>query len=95
MLSCSPWAPPSASADLTTQAGGPRARPAARCGILCFFLATHEGLLAITAVIYSLYPAGTIVLAKVLSAEGLTAVRIGGLCLAGVSVGLIAASGVG
>ncbi len=60
-------------------------------GTAMFFLATHHGLLAVTAVITSLYPAETILLARLLSGERLTAVRIIGLCLAGASVGLIAA----
>jgi drug/metabolite transporter (DMT)-like permease len=60
-----------------------------------FFLATHRGLLAITAIITSLYPAGTILLARVLSGERLTTVRIAGLGLAAASVVLIAVSGVG
>jgi uncharacterized membrane protein len=63
----------------------------AAMGTVSYFLATHKGLLVVTAVIYSLYPAGTIVLARVLSGERLTAVRITGLVLAAVSVGLIAA----
>lgn len=63
----------------------------AAAGTVSYFLATHRGLLAVTAVIYSLYPAGTIVLARVLSGERLTAVRITGLFLAAASVGLIAA----
>ena len=46
-----------------------------------------------TAVLTSLYPAVTIVLARVFAGERLTAVRLTGLCLAGVSVGLIAAAG--
>ena len=41
-------------------------------GALSVFLATHRGLLAVTAVIYSLYPAGTIILARVRSDEHLT-----------------------
>jgi len=60
-------------------------------GTAMFFLATHHGLLAITAVITSLYPAVTILLARVLSGERLTRLRIIGLCLAAASVGLIAA----
>jgi drug/metabolite transporter (DMT)-like permease len=64
-------------------------------GTAMFFVATHHGLLAITAVVTSLYPAGTILLARLLSGERLTALRIIGLCLAGASVGLIAASGAG
>jgi drug/metabolite transporter (DMT)-like permease len=64
-------------------------------GGLCYFLATHAGLLAVTAVITSLYPASTILLARLLLGERLTGVRIAGLCLAAASVGLIAASGTG
>ncbi len=64
-------------------------------GIICYFIATHAGLLAVTAVITSLYPAGTIVLARALLGERLTAVRIAGLCLAAGSVALIAAGGAG
>jgi drug/metabolite transporter (DMT)-like permease len=64
-------------------------------GTASFFLSTHHGLLAVTAVITSLYPAETILLARLLTGERLTAVRIIGLCLAGASVGLIAAGGAG
>ncbi len=45
--------------------------------------------------ITSLYPAGTILLARALSGERLTALRIIGLSLAAASVGLIAAGGTG
>jgi drug/metabolite transporter (DMT)-like permease len=65
----------------------------AAAGTLSYFLATHHGLLAVTAVITTLYPAGTILLARVLLGERLTAVRIAGLGLAAVSVSLIAAAG--
>ena len=54
-----------------------------------------EGLLAVTAVLTSLYPAVTIVLARVLLGERLTVARLTGLCLAGASVALIAAAGAG
>jgi drug/metabolite transporter (DMT)-like permease len=64
-------------------------------GTTAFFFATHHGLLAVTAVITSLYPAVTIVLARVASGERLTALRIIGLSLAAASVALIAASGTG
>ena len=57
---------------------------------MSYFLATHRGLLAVTAVVYSLYPAGTVVLARVFSGERLTTVRITGLFLTAASVGLIA-----
>jgi len=62
-------------------------------GLLSYFLATHRGLLAVTAVIYALFPAVTILLARVLSKELLTGLRIIGLCLAAASVGLIAVGG--
>lgn len=64
-------------------------------GIIFYFLATHLGLLAITAVITSMYPAGTIVLARTVLGERLTPARILGLCLAAGSVALIAVSGAG
>src|SRR6185437_14329862 len=67
----------------------------AAAGTFTFFLSTHRGLLAITAVITSLYPAGTILLARVLSGERLTKIRLAGLGLAAASVVLIAFSGVG
>jgi len=63
-------------------------------GATCYFFATHESLLAVTAVITALYPAGTILLARILLGERLTRVRMFGLCLAATSVVLIAAVGV-
>jgi drug/metabolite transporter (DMT)-like permease len=60
-----------------------------------YFLATHHGLLAVTAVITSLYPAITILLARVLLGERLTAFRLAGLLLAAAAVSLIAAGGGG
>jgi drug/metabolite transporter (DMT)-like permease len=68
---------------------------ASAAGTAMFFLATHHGLLAITAVITSLYPAGTILLARVLLGERLTRLRLAGLCFAAVSVALIAFGGAG
>lgn len=64
-------------------------------GTILFFFATHQGLLAITAVLTSLYPAVTIVLARVVLGERLTALRLAGLGLAGACVALIAAGGAG
>jgi drug/metabolite transporter (DMT)-like permease len=64
-------------------------------GTICYFLATHHGLLAVAAVITSLYPAVTILLARVMLGERLTAVRLAGLSLAAASVALIAAGGTG
>jgi drug/metabolite transporter (DMT)-like permease len=62
-------------------------------GAICYFVATHAGALAVTAVITSLYPAATILLARVLLGERLTRIRIVGLCLAAGSVALIAVGG--
>jgi drug/metabolite transporter (DMT)-like permease len=64
-------------------------------GTTMFFLSTHHGLLAVTAVITALSPAVTIVLARAASGERLTALRIMGLGLAAASVALIAAGGTG
>jgi drug/metabolite transporter (DMT)-like permease len=75
---------PAAVAGLT---GGP--------GTIFYFIATHHGLLAVTAVITSLYPAVTIMLARVMLGERLTAIRLAGLSLAAASVALIAAGGAG
>jgi drug/metabolite transporter (DMT)-like permease len=64
-------------------------------GTILYFLATQDGLLAVTAVLTSLYPAVTIVAARLFLGERLTVLRLAGLGLAAVSVGLIAASGTG
>ena len=68
---------------------------ASAVGTTAFFLATHHGLLAITAVITSLYPAVTILLARMLLGERLTRLRLAGLCFAAASVALIAGGGSG
>jgi len=62
-------------------------------GTIMFFLASHHGLLAVTAVITSLYPGGTILLARISPGERLSPVRQAGLALAGASVALIAVAG--
>ncbi len=64
-------------------------------GTILFFFATHEGFLAITAVLTSLYPAVTIVLARTVLGERLTALRLAGLTLAAACVALIAVGGAG
>ena len=64
-------------------------------GTLCYFVATHAGLLAVTAVITSLYPASTILLARLLLGERITKIRVAGLGLAAASVALIAFAGTG
>ena len=62
---------------------------------LAFLLASREGLLSLAAVLTSLYPAVTIVLARTVLGERLTALRLAGLGLAGVCVSLIAVGGAG
>jgi drug/metabolite transporter (DMT)-like permease len=64
-------------------------------GTVSYFFATHEGFLAITAVLTSLYPAITIVLARAVLGERLTGLRLAGLVLAAACVALIAAGGAG
>ena len=64
-------------------------------GTACYYVATHQGLLAVTAVITSLYPGLTILLARVLLGERLTTIRLAGLGLAAASVALIAVGGAG
>jgi drug/metabolite transporter (DMT)-like permease len=62
-------------------------------GTILYFLSTHQGLLAVTAVITSLYPAVTIVLARAMLGERMTRARLAGLILAAAAVSLIAAAG--
>jgi drug/metabolite transporter (DMT)-like permease len=64
-------------------------------GTILYFLATHEGFLAVTAVLTSLYPAVTIMLARIVLGERLTAPRLAGLALAAACVALIAVGGAG
>jgi drug/metabolite transporter (DMT)-like permease len=64
-------------------------------GMIAYFYAAHDGFLAVTAVLSSLYPAVTIVLARALLGERLTPLRLTGLGLAAVCVALIAAGGAG
>jgi uncharacterized membrane protein len=64
-------------------------------GTILYFLATHEGFLAVTAVLTSLYPAVTIVLARTVLGERLTVPRLAGLALAAACVALIAVGGAG
>ena len=64
-------------------------------GTVLYFFASHEGFLAVTAVLTSLYPAVTIVLARTLLGERLSLLRLAGLVLAAACVALIAVGGAG
>ena len=64
-------------------------------GTILYFFATHDGFLAVTAVLTSLYPAVTIVLARAMLGERLTGLRLAGLTLAAACVALIAVGGAG
>ena len=89
-----------AAATRNVRLPGPRPRllaaitgAAGAAGTILFFFATHEGFLAVTAVLTSLYPAVTIVLARTVLGERLTALRLAGLTLAAACVALIAVGG--
>jgi drug/metabolite transporter (DMT)-like permease len=93
-----------AAAALTRNLRLPGGRPgwlavitgvAGAAGTILYFFASHDGLLAVTAVLTSLYPAVTIVLARTVLGERLTALRLAGLTLAGACVALIAVGGAG
>ena len=86
--------------DFRLPAGQPRGLAAitgvsGAAGTILYFFATHEGFLAVTAVLTSLYPAVTIVLARTLLGERLSALRLAGLILAAACVALIAVGGAG
>jgi drug/metabolite transporter (DMT)-like permease len=58
-----------------------------------FGYATRHGLLSLVAVLSSLYPAVTAVLARVVHSERLSRVQLGGVCAALAGVAMIAAAG--
>ena len=89
-----------ATGNVRLPAGRPRwlamiTGAAGALGTILYFLATHEGFLAVTAVLTSLYPAVTIVLARTVLGERLTGRRLAGLALAAACVALIAVGGAG
>ena len=63
----------------------------ATLAVLAFLLATHHGLLTIAAVLTSLYPAVTVLLAATVLREHVHRVQAVGLFLSGVAVALVAA----
>lgn len=71
--------------------------PIAIAGVLdifanaCYLLATRHGLLAIVAVLASLYPASTVLLARILLHEKLSVLQLAGVACALVAIALIAA----
>jgi drug/metabolite transporter (DMT)-like permease len=75
------------------------ARLALAAGVLdalanvAFLLSVRTGLLAVTAVIVALYPAGTLLLARGLLAERLHRPQLAGLAVAGTAVALVTVPG--
>jgi drug/metabolite transporter (DMT)-like permease len=57
---------------------------------LAFLLAVSDGDLAVVAVVTALYPAGTVLLARVVLAERIGPSQLAGLGLAAVAVSLLA-----
>ena len=57
---------------------------------VAFMLATREGLLTVVAVITALYPAATVIMARIVLKEHLQAMQKMGLLLAALSVGVLA-----
>jgi drug/metabolite transporter (DMT)-like permease len=58
---------------------------------VCFLVATHHGLLSVSAVLVSLYPAFTVLLAALVLRERIHLVQAAGLALCGVAVVLVGA----
>ncbi len=82
----SPWRP-SRPAVL----GGVLAGSLSAVATVCFLLATREGLLSVTAVLTSLYPAFTVVLAATVLREHVHRAQAAGLLLCAVAVTMVAA----
>lgn len=81
-----PWVPTAGSELWGTVAG-----LVATVAVLLFLLATQTGLLTVAAVLTSLYPAFTILLAALVLRERIYRAQGGGLVLCGVAVALVAA----
>jgi uncharacterized membrane protein len=63
----------------------------AALAVLGFLLATHRGLLSVSAVLTSLYPAVTVLLAAVVLEERIHRVQAAGLALCAAAIVLVAA----
>lgn len=74
-----------------TEAWGLLAGVLATLAVLAFLLATHHGLLTVAAVLTSLYPAFTVLLAATVLREHVHRTQAVGLLLSGVAVALVAA----
>ncbi len=81
-----PWL----SRDRVVLVGGSVAGTLTFLALVGLLLATQQGLLTVSAVLASLYPAVTVVLARVLLAERLHRSQVGGLLLCGVAVVCVA-----
>jgi uncharacterized membrane protein len=66
------------------------AGPLSAIALLCFQLATQSGLLAVSAVLASLYPAATVLLAMILLRERVRVLQSVGLALCAVTIALVA-----
>ncbi len=87
-------------AAVALRAGLGEARPSVRTSAaagaldsvanLAFLLAVRDGDLAVVAVVTALYPAGTVLLARILLAERIGRTQLAGLGLAAVAVSLLA-----
>lgn len=82
-----PWRP-TARSEVT---GGLLAGGLASAAVLCFLLATQSGLLTVAAVLTSLYPAFTILLAALVLREPVHRGQAAGLVFCGLCVALVAA----
>jgi drug/metabolite transporter (DMT)-like permease len=76
---------PSTATWLAVPAG-----PLSAVAVVCFQLATQMGLLAVSSVLASLYPAATILLAMAVLRERIHGIQAVGLALCGATVTLVA-----
>ena len=88
--SCSPASARGSAATRASALAGPD-RPARRQRQRRFTLGADTGLLSVVAVLASLYPVGTVLLARALLGERLVAIQAVGVCVALAGVALIAA----